>query len=168
MILVLMGVSGSGKTTVGQRLAQRLRWPYHEADDFPPPANIDKMRLGHALTDDDRISWLEAIRSQMQREQSRNLSAIFTCSALKRAYRDQLRAVGPQVKLISLELDETALRDRLAQRTGHFFNPSLLASQLQTWEDASDADLRVDASLPVEEVVDQIMRAMGLTDASPP
>jgi gluconokinase len=156
MILLLMGVSGSGKTTVGQALSQKLGWPMRDADDFHPVANIQKMRMGAALTDEDRRPWLEAICQQMQRDISQGVDAIYTCSALKRSYRDQLRAAGPEVKIISLDADATLLQQRLSKRENHFFNPVLLMSQLTTLEDPTDADQRVDASLSVDEIVKRI------------
>jgi len=156
MILLLMGVSGSGKTTVGQALSQKLGWPMRDADDFHPVANIQKMRMGAALTDEDRRPWLEAICQQMHRDIAHGVNAIYTCSALKRSYRDQLRAAGPEVKIISLDADVTLLQQRLSKRENHFFNPVLLMSQLTTLENPADADQRVDASLSVDEIVKRI------------
>lgn len=163
MIVVLIGVSGSGKTTVGQCLASQLGWPFHDADDFHPAANIEKMRRGQPLSDEDRVPWLRAIGQAMADVEAKKQSAVFTCSALKVAYRQQLRASARGVTIVSLEVDEPTLHTRLTRRAGHFFNPALLDSQLRTLEPAKDADLRVDASQPVEQITRQIIDTLKLT-----
>jgi gluconokinase len=165
MIVLLMGVSGSGKTTAGLGLASQLGWPFHDADEFHPLANIEKMRRGEPLNDDDRAPWLQAMGQAMTEFTAANRPAIFTCSALKRVYRQQLRAAAPPINMVSLEVGRATLEARLACRAGHFFNPALLDSQLRTLEPMTDADLRVDASQPVEQIVRQIIEALKLTSS---
>jgi len=156
MVIVITGVSGSGKTAVGQALATRLGWPYYEADDFHPAGNIEKMRQGLPLRDEDREPWLVAIRDQIKSALAGDQNAVVSCSGLKKAYRDRLR-VNEDVKIVSLEVSREMLEIRLRQRRGHFFNPSLLDSQLQTWETSADADLRVNANLAVDAIVNEIV-----------
>lgn len=131
-LVVVMGVSGSGKTTVGQDVARRLGVPYGEADDFHPRRNIEKMEAGEALDDDDRAPWLAAIGEWVARHEDRG--AVVTCSALKRAYRDTLRRAAPGVVFLHLQGSEELLAERLGARRGHFMPASLLASQLATLE----------------------------------
>jgi len=133
-VLLVMGVSGSGKTTVGSLLAGRLGWTYAEADNFHPPANVAKMHAGHPLTDADRLPWLDAIGAWIDQTTADGESAVVTCSALKRSYRDRLRAGRPNVVVIYLDADPETVRTRLATRHGHFFPPDLLASQFRDLE----------------------------------
>ena len=131
LTIVVMGVSGSGKSTVGRAVADRLGWRYVEGDDLHPPANVEKMRSGQPLTDDDRWPWLDRVADAI-REQ--DVDTVFTCSALKRSYRDRLRNSNPGVRFAFLAVAEDVLRERLEQRAGHYMPPSLLASQLQALE----------------------------------
>jgi len=131
LTIVVMGVSGSGKSTVGRAVADRLGWRYVEGDDLHPPANVEKMRSGQPLTDDDRWPWLDWVADAI-REQ--DVDTVFTCSALKRSYRDRLRNSNPGVRFAFLAVAEDVLRERLEQRAGHYMPPSLLASQLQALE----------------------------------
>lgn len=135
LALVIMGVAGTGKTTLAQALQARLGWPYAEADDFHPAANIAKMSAGHPLTDEDRKPWLEALEKWMSDKLSAQTSCLITCSALKKKYRDVLEAAG-NVHFIELDLDEETLKQRMQQRD-HFMPVSLLRSQLATLESLS-------------------------------
>lgn len=160
-LLVVMGVSGSGKTTIGRMLAARLSWPFAEGDDFHPPANIDKMASGHPLTDEDRWPWLAAIGRWIDERIEAGDSGVVTCSALKRSYRDVLRR--PEVTFVNLTGDRTAIAERVAARHGHFMPAALLDSQLATLEppDADERVIPVDLALPPSEIADQVVRALG-------
>ncbi len=154
MIIVLMGVTGSGKSTVGKLLAQQLGWKFFEGDDFHSPANIEKMRRGMPLNDDDRRPWLEAIRESIRKMIERSENAVIACSALKHSYRQMLRITG-EVVFVYLKANIDTVRERLRNRTGHFMNPDLIQSQFDTLEESEQA-LRVDASLPPGEIVRRI------------
>lgn len=132
LALVIMGVAGTGKTTLAQALQARLGWPYAEADDFHPAANIAKMSAGHPLTDEDRKPWLEALEKWMAEQLESKRSCLVTCSALKKKYRTVLQAAG-NVHFLELDLDEATLAERMQQRS-HFMPVSLLRSQLATLE----------------------------------
>lgn len=134
MILIVAGLSGSGKTTVGAMLAGRLGWPFADADDFHPAANVEKMRAGLPLTDDDRWPWLRAIGAWMDERIAGNESAVVTCSALKRSYRDLLLGGRPQAQMIFLAVGRDVLARRLAARHGHFFPGQLLGTQFDALE----------------------------------
>ena len=134
MIVIVAGVSGSGKTTVGAMLAGRLGWPFADADDFHPAANVAKMRAGTPLTDADREPWLRAIVAWMDGHIARGESAVVGCSALKRSYRDELLGGRPEARMVFLATDRDVLTRRLATRVGHFFPETLLASQLAALE----------------------------------
>ena len=134
MILIVAGVSGSGKTTVGALLAGRLGWQFADADTFHPPANITKMAAGIPLTDADRGPWLHAITAWMDEPIARGESAVVTCSALKRAYRDTLLGGRPQARMIFLSVDREEAARRLAARHGHFFGSGLLSTQFDALE----------------------------------
>ena len=132
MILIVAGVSGSGKTTVGAMLAGRLGWRFADADDFHPAANVEKMRAGIPLTDEDRRPWLQALTAWMDERIAQGKSAVIACSALKRAYRDVLLGDRPDVRMVFLEVGREELARRLAARQGHFFPEKLLGTQLDT------------------------------------
>ena len=134
MILIVAGVSGSGKTTVGALLAGRLGWPFADADDFHPAANVAKMRAGIPLTDEDRWPWLRAIAAWMDERIRLGEDVVITCSALKRSYRDLLLGGRPEARMVFLAPDREVLTRRLAARVGHFFPENLLASQLSDLE----------------------------------
>ena len=134
MIVVLMGVTGAGKTTVGRLLADRLGWQFVEGDDFHPSANVAKMRRGEPLDDADRMPWLRALRHRIDDLVAAGASAVVACSALRPSYRDVLAAGRPEVVFVWLTAPVEVLRDRLRHRVGHFMPPALLESQLATLE----------------------------------
>jgi gluconokinase len=152
-LVVAMGVSGSGKSTVGAALAQRLRVPFADADDFHPPANIAKMTAGHALDDHDRHPWLETIGEWLA-EHDEN-GGVMSCSALKRKYRDQLRHHSPRVEFLLLHGTLEVITRRQASRPGHFMPASLLQSQFATLEPLAPDEngLVVDVDQSVDAIV---------------
>jgi len=153
-----MGVSAAGKTVVGRALANALAWRFVEGDDYHPAANVEKMKHGIPLNDEDRAPWLAALHRLIAEAAAHNDHAVVACSALKHAYRDVLRLRDePQaVRFVYLDVPEQVLADRLAHRHGHFMPPSLLKSQLETLEKPRDA-FCVDGTLPVPEIVQRIM-----------
>ena len=165
-VLLVCGVSGSGKTTIGTLLAKRLGYAYAEADSFHPAANVAKMAAGHPLDDADRAPWLAAIGAFIDETTVAGHAAVVTCSALKRAYRDQLRGGRPNVRLIFLDVAPEVVRERLQARHGHFFPAELLASQYRDLE-APDPDehvLHVAVDSPdttPDAVVDRILADLG-------
>lgn len=161
MIVLVMGVSGAGKTTLGTRLAERLGCEFIDADEHHPPANVAKMAAGTPLTDDDRWPWLRALRAVIEQALAEGTSAVVTCSALKRAYRDVLSGGLADVHYVHLTGDKQVLAGRLASRRGHFMNPALLDSQIATLEAPADA-LDVDVALNPAEQVAFIRRALGI------
>jgi gluconokinase len=158
MIVVVMGVSGCGKSTIGQLLAQRLGCPFSDADAFHPPANIDKMSQGMALGDEDRWPWLRAIRSAIAASIARGEDHVLACSALKESYRRVL-SDGGDVLFVHLTGDPVLIRERLTARRGHFFDPALLQNQLDTLETPTDA-IEVDIALGPDRIVEELMRAL--------
>ena len=159
MILILMGVSGSGKTTVGLQVALRLGYGFSDADDFHSAANKAKMAAGIPLHDDDRAPWLEAMRVAIEEWQRASTGHVLACSALKEGYRRALGAGDPDRKFIYLKGSFELIKSRLEHRAGHFFNPALLQSQFDALEEPSDTMI-VDAARPVDEQVDEIVRAV--------
>jgi len=155
MILIVAGVSGSGKTTVGAMLAGRLGWRFADADDFHPAANIEKMRAGIPLTDEDRLPWLQAIAAWMDERIARGEPTVLGCSALKRSYRDLLLGGRPQVQMIFLVVDREVLARRLAARSGHFFPGQLLGTQLDALE-PPQPDEHVLSVVPAGEPADTV------------
>lgn len=162
--LVVMGVAGCGKSAVGQRLAQALGLPLVEGDDFHPKRNIHKMQQGIALTDDDRADWLRTLGEQLAAQPA---GAVLTCSALKRAYRDTLRAALPGLRFVHLAITEAESLRRVAQRPGHFYPPSLVASQFEALQDPAgepgvlslDATASLDAlALQAQDWLNSTMR----------
>jgi gluconokinase len=140
VIIILLGVSGSGKTTVGQALSALTGWPFLDADDYHPKANIAKMSRGEPLTDADRAPWLEILRTKMAARLARGEDAILACSALKKAYRQQLQVDPAQVRFIYLKVSPELLQKRLEKRQDHFMKPSMLASQLETLEEPAQSE----------------------------
>lgn len=162
MIVVLMGVSGSGKSTVGKLLAEQLGWNFVEGDEFHPAANVEKMRGGAPLTDEDRRPWLAALRDRINAAVESNENVVLACSALKHAYQDYLERDEPgQVHYVYLHGSEELLRQRLAARTGHFMNPNLLHSQFEALEPPDHA-VRVEVTAPPEVIAAQIRERLGL------
>jgi gluconokinase len=160
MIIVLMGVTGSGKTTVGRLLAERLQWKFYEGDDFHPPGNIEKMIRGVPLEDQDREPWLEAIRNVITQAVARSENAVIACSALKASYRQFLQFRG-EVVFVYLKADVALIKERLRYRTEHFMNPTLIESQFTSLEEPGDA-LQFDAALPTEEIVRSIRDQLSI------
>ena len=154
---VVMGVSGSGKSTVGAALAQRLRVPFADADDFHPEANVAKMSAGHALNDEDRHPWLDAIGDWLANHCGEG--GVMSCSALKRKYRDQLRKHCPQVRFLHLSGSPEVIGRRQASRPGHFMPASLLASQFDTLEplEADEHGVVVDVDQDIDAVVENYL-----------
>ncbi|MCI0701714.1 MAG: gluconokinase [Planctomycetia bacterium] len=162
MVIVMMGVSGSGKTTIGKLLAEQLGWTFVEADDFHPTANVEKMRSGTPLTDGDRRPWLAALRKRIDEACNRGENVVLACSALKHSYQDYLERDDPAcVHYVYLHGSEELIRKRLAERKGHFMNPSLLHSQFETLEPPADA-IRVDVAPEPEVIVAEIRKKLGL------
>ena len=168
--LIVMGVSGSGKTTIGEQLAARIGWRYEDADTFHPASNVAKMSAGQPLTDDDRWPWLRAIADEIDRVCKAGGHVIIACSALRRAYRDVLLHGRKDVRLVYLDGTEPLIGDRLSHRKGHFMPPGLLASQFATLEPpaADEHAVRVSIDARVETIVDDVLNQLGLgrTEAS--
>jgi gluconokinase len=158
MVILLMGVSGSGKTTVGQLLAARLGWEFADADDYHSAVNIEKMRNGVPLTDGERAPWLEALRRLIAGWIAAKKSAVLACSALKQSYREKLQ-IGPDVKLVYLKGTPDVLQQRMHARVGHFMTERMLQSQLATLEEPQDEDaVIVDVAQAPDEIVEKIRR----------
>ena len=156
MIVVLMGVCGCGKTTVGRALAADLGWPFHDADVFHPPANVAKMAAGTPLTDDDRWPWLDRIAAAMREIDAAGRNAVLACSALKQSYRDRIARAG-DVRFVSLKGDVATIGARLAARQHEYMPASLLPSQFATLEEPADAlvvDIRADVPTQVAAIRD--------------
>jgi gluconokinase len=157
MIIVIMGVTASGKTTIGTRSSKRLGWPFYDADEFHPPANIAKMSRGEPLTDADREPWLKALHDKMAEEEHAGRGAIFACSALKAVYRDILRDGLSTVRFVFLKGDPDVLQSRLDHRKGHFMPRTMLPSQIAALEEPEPGEaLVLDAAKPPNELVDAI------------
>lgn len=160
-IILIMGVAGSGKTTIGRRLAAGLGWPYHEADDFHSAANQDKMARGLPLDDHDRAPWLASIRAAIDDCLAAGRSAVFTCSALKDKYRQVLMANTGAVSLVHLAGDPATIQARVNQRQGHYLKAGLVQSQFDALEVPANA-LMLDTRLPPEKLVAEIRRHCAL------
>jgi gluconokinase len=137
VVLILMGVVGAGKTTIGGLLAHEIGWRFADADDFHPTANVEKIRRGISLTDADRVPWLAALRNAIERWNAEGTNVVLACSALKRSYRDELRARG--VEFIYLKGSRELILGRLRARHGHFATESILNTQLEDLEEPDDA-----------------------------
>jgi gluconokinase len=157
--IVVMGVSGSGKSTVAQGLVDRLGWEFAEGDDFHPPANVEKMRAGQPLDDDDRWPWLRRLADWIGERERSGRSVVVTCSALRRSYRDLLRDGHPSVWFAHVTADPGVLRERVTSRTGHYMPVSLLESQLATLEPLQDDEpgARVSGAGAPETVVGELL-----------
>lgn len=165
--LVVMGVSGSGKSTVADLLAKRIGWIYEDGDKFHPASNVAKMKAGHPLTDDDRWPWLRAIAGEIDRVCKAGEHLVIACSALKRVYRDIVVHGRNDVRIVYLNGSQQLIADRLAKRKGHFMPPDLLPSQFRTLEppgsDENPVTVSIDAS--VEVIVDDIVHQLGIIPA---
>lgn len=161
-IVLMMGVSGSGKTTIGQLLASQLKWEFKDADDLHSPANIEKMRQGIPLTDEDRRPWLQAVRSLINFHLDTNTKLILACSALKAVYRQELNLQPERVKFVYLKGSIELLQQRLKERQDHFMNADLLSSQLADLEEPDDAiEIEIDRS--PAKIVQQIETSLQLS-----
>ena len=163
MVILLMGVSGSGKTTVGRLLASQMGWEFADGDDYHPAANVQKMRNGIPLTDADRAPWLRTLRDLIAVWIAAGKSAVLACSALKRSYREELR-VSPDVQVVYLRGTPQLLQARLHARVGHFMTERMLQSQLATLEEPEDAVV-VEIDRSPEEIVKEIRARLALSKA---
>jgi len=163
-LVVVMGVSGSGKTTVARGIAAAMGWEFAEGDDFHSAANVAKMASGHPLTDDDRWPWLRAIGAWLTEHEQAGRNAVVTCSALRRVYRDLLREDRPDVRFCHVEADATLIKDRVEHRTGHYMPPSLLPSQLATLEplQPDEPGVAVSVAGTPEAIIERALKALGL------
>ena len=162
--LVVMGVSGSGKSTIAERLAERLGWAYRDGDDFHPPSNVAKMSAGQPLTDADRKPWLQAIADAIDQTCDRGERAVFACSALKRAYRDILVHGRSDVRIVYLEGSQALIAARMHARKDHFMPPGLLDSQFATLEPpgAEERPIVANIDAPVDVIVASIVGQLDL------
>jgi gluconokinase len=165
--LIVMGVSGSGKSTVAELLGKRLGWRFEDGDGFHPASNVEKMRAGHPLTDEDRWPWLNAIADEIARVCDRGEHVIIACSALKHAYRDVLMRGRDDVRFVFLKGTKELIAERLAQRKGHFMPTGLLTSQFDTLEppEPSEHVITVSIDETVEAIVDGVVRQLRLSGA---
>ncbi len=162
MILMVMGVSGAGKTRIGEMLARRLACSFTDGDALHSVINKEKMQYGIPLMDEDRWPWLRAIHAAVAAKRRACETAVFTCSSLKRSYRDILRDGAPDMYFVYLQGSYATLRERLNTRTGHFFDPALLQSQLDTLEEPGpDEAIEVSIELTPEQIVDRVMQALN-------
>lgn len=160
MVVVVMGVSGSGKTTIGRALASSLGWEFHDGDDLHSEDSKCKMHRGEPLTDLDRAPWLRAVRDLINAMLSSGRNGVVACSALKRSYRDEIVVDPASVKIVYLKGSQRLIAERLAGRTAHFMNPALLQSQFDALEEPDDA-IVVDISAAPKAIVDAIVAQLG-------
>ena len=161
MVIVVMGPTGSGKTTIGSLLAARLGWAFVDADEFHSAANKDRMHRGIPLTDADRLPWLQSIHDQIERWLAEKRSVVLACSALKQSYRDLLWSSSPDIRLIYLKGSYDLIYQRLLSRKGHFANEHILAGQFADLEEPADA-ITVDIGPSPEEIVDELCARLKL------
>lgn len=164
LVLVVMGVAGAGKTTLGQALAARLGWLFQDGDDLHPAANVAKMRAGVPLDDADRMPWLDAVAAWIETRSAAGEDGVISCSALKRAYRDRLRRGRPPIRFVFLDGDYATLEPRMS-RTGHFFPASLLASQFADLEPptAEEAAIAVPVAVTTDAQVAAVLSGLAST-----
>lgn len=158
MVIVLVGVTGCGKSSVGKQLAAQLGWIFLEGDDFHPPAKLEKLRRGVPLTDGDRMPWLKAIREMIRNKVNQRENAVIACSALKKSYRRMLQ-ISSEVKFVYLRASIPLIAARLKKRRNHFMNPALIRSQFDTLEEPNNA-LWIDAGLPLGEIAKLIKNGL--------
>jgi len=163
MILILMGPMGCGKTTIGKMLAEKLGWPFYDADNFHPEKNIEKMRVGIALSDEDRKLWLETLHAKIQRWLKDGQNTILACSALKQDYRDVLGVDQNTVRTVYLKGSYEVLRKRIEERQHPYMDKNLLRSQFDTLEEPKDG-LCVDISTTPEMIVSTIIKSLKLNE----
>ena len=161
MIVLVMGIAGCGKTTVGQRLAAALGWPFFDADDLHPASNIAKMASGTPLDDADRAPWLALLRQLIDELSAAGTPAVLACSALKQSYRERLLGGCAGARVVYLQASRALLAQRLRERTHHFFPASLLDSQLAALEEPNDA-IVIDAGRPLDDIIADVRAALGL------
>ncbi len=161
MVILLRGVAGCGKTTVGRLLAARLQWPFHDADDFHSPDNIRKMAAGIPLADEDRRPWLEQLRSLILQHVEKQTNAVLACSALKRAYRDVLSSGAREVVAVYLAASVDLIRDRMSRRRDHYMRVALIESQFEALEEPEDA-LTLPAAWTPEQIVNSICSSLRI------
>jgi len=161
--IVVMGVSGCGKTTIGRALANDLGWPFYDGDDYHPSENVEKMRGGIPLNDEDRAGWLETLANIIRDSLGKGQSGVLACSSLKQKYRDQL-AVGPEVKFVYLKGEYELIKTRMEYRSGHYMKPGMLDSQFATLEEPVETEaLTVDASKNPEQILDLTKKEFNLS-----
>jgi len=161
VVIIMMGVSGSGKTTTGRTLAENLGWPFYEGDDFHPEANVEKMTRGIALTDTDRKEWLDRLSHLLAELKRQRKSAVVSCSALKESYRQRLSKAGENPRFVFLKGDHELLEKRIRERKGHYMGAGLLMSQFQTLEEPEEA-IVVNAAWAPQAIVAEVKRRLGL------
>jgi gluconokinase len=167
MVFIVMGVSGSGKTTVGKALSKRFGWKYYEGDEYHPAGNIEKMKRGIPLDDEDRLPWLQSLRKIIEEAANKNENIVIACSALKEAYREILRGHVPdlplsannEVKFIYLKGSYNTIKERMEKRPDHFFKPEMLKSQFNTLEEPQDAII-IDISKPNQETISDVIESV--------
>ena len=160
MIIVVMGVTGAGKTTIGRLLAEELAWTFFDADDFHPQSNVEKMRRGEPLTDDDRVAWLESLEGLIRENLRAASNIVLACSALKASYRSRL-LINAQVRLVYLKATRSLIQQRLAERRGHYMNLSLIESQFAILEEPERA-ITLDAASSPGDVVAKIREKLRI------
>lgn len=162
--MIAMGVSASGKSTFGRRLAERIGARFIDGDDLHPASNLRKMTAGQPLNDEDRWPWLEAVRNEIRQETGAGRSLVIACSALKKPYRDMLRDVGSRVTFAFLDVSEASVQKRIRRRSGHFMKARMVESQFAALEDpVGEADtIRLDGEKPVDALVDDFLEATSL------
>ena len=165
MIIIVMGVAGAGKSTIGRLLAEQLEWQFADGDDYHPQANVEKIRKGIPLNDEDRQPWLQRLRTAITGWQSQGRNAVLACSALKKSYRDELR-ISDEVRFVYLHGSMELIAQRLHSRTGHFAGDQILASQFADLEEPANEEpqsaVRVDISQTPEEIVGEVRKKLGI------
>ena len=158
--IIMMGVSGSGKTTIGLALSSALDWSFFDGDDYHPPENVKKMSQGIPLSDEDRLRWLESLSHLITENYNRGENLVLACSALKRIYRDQLRSNHADINFVYLEGDIDMIRQRMQTREKHYMKPGMLESQFQILEPPQDA-LQINIERSINEIVQEIIDVLG-------